>query len=114
MTDLSSLRDADAAAARTFLTTIPAEDLVAAIRATSDEDLLSLVGREEIRPVAVEVILSRLHEYAVPSGSRCSTASSGSTSSAAAGCWSGTGSSCAAARSWPAPTSAPTSRSTSS
>ena len=66
MTDLSSLRDADAAAARSFLTVIGAEDLVAAIRATSDEDLLSVVGRKEIRPVAVEVILSRLHEYAVP------------------------------------------------
>ena len=66
MTDLSSLRDADAAAARTFLTVIGAEDLVSAIRATSDEDLLSVVGREEIRPIAVEVILSRLHEYAVP------------------------------------------------
>jgi putative sterol carrier protein len=45
---------------------IPAEDLVAAIRASSDEDLVSLVGRDEIRPVAVEVILARLHEYAVP------------------------------------------------
>ena len=66
MTDLSSLRDADADAARTFLTLIGAEHLVAAIRATSDDDLLSVVGREEIRPVAVEVILSRLHEYAVP------------------------------------------------
>ena len=65
MTDLSSLRDADAAAARSFLTTIGAEELVAAIRETSDEDLLSVVGREVIRPVAVEVILSRLHEYAV-------------------------------------------------
>jgi len=66
VTDLSSLRDADADAARSFLTTIGAEELVAAIRETSDEDLLSVVGREVIRPVAVEVILSRLHEYAVP------------------------------------------------
>ena len=66
MTDLSSLRDADADAARVFLTEIGAEELVAAIRETSDEDLLSVVGREVIRPVAVEVILSRLHEYAVP------------------------------------------------
>ena len=61
MTDLSSLRDADAAAARSFLTAIGAEELVTAIRETSDEDLLSVVGREVIRPVAVEVILSRLH-----------------------------------------------------
>ncbi len=66
MTDLSSLRDADAGSARVFLTEIGAEELVAAIRETSDEDLLSVVGREVIRPVAVEVILSRLHEYAVP------------------------------------------------
>jgi putative sterol carrier protein len=65
VTDLSSLRDADTHAARTFLTDIGAEDLVAAIRATSDDDLLSVVGRDEIRPVAVDVILSRLHEYAV-------------------------------------------------
>jgi putative sterol carrier protein len=65
VTDLSSLRDADTDAARAFLTEIGAEDLVAAIRATSDDDLLSVVGRDEIRPVAVEVILSRLHEYAV-------------------------------------------------
>ena len=66
MTDLSSLRDADAGAARRSSLEIGAEELVAAIRATSDDDLLSVVGREEIRPVAVEVILARLHEYAVP------------------------------------------------
>jgi putative sterol carrier protein len=63
---LSPLRDADPEGARAYLMAIPAEDLVAAIRASSDEDLVSLVGRDEIRPVAVEVILARLHEYAVP------------------------------------------------
>jgi putative sterol carrier protein len=63
---LSPLRDADPEGARAYLVAIPAEDLVAAIRASSDEDLVSLVGRDEIRPVAVEVILARLHEYAVP------------------------------------------------
>lgn len=66
MTGLSRLRDADPEAARAFLMAIPADDLVAAIHATSDDDVVALVGRDEIRPVAVEVILRRLHEYAVP------------------------------------------------
>lgn len=66
MTGLSPLRDADPTGARAFLLEIPAEELVAAIHATSDDDLVALVGRDEIRPVAVEVILARLHEYAVP------------------------------------------------
>ena len=66
MTGLSPLRDADPDAARAFLTAIPAEELVAAIRGTSDDDLGTLLGRDEIRPVALEVILARLHEYAVP------------------------------------------------
>jgi putative sterol carrier protein len=66
VTDLSSLRDVDADGVRDVLTATGAEDLVASIRAASDDDLLALVGRHEIRPVAVEVILARLHEYAVP------------------------------------------------
>jgi len=66
VTDLSLLRDADPAAARTFLEAAPAEDLVAAIRSSSDDELLALIGSDEVRPVAVEVILGRLHEYAVP------------------------------------------------
>ncbi len=66
MRDLSSLRDVEAEAVRAFLVATPAEELVAAIRATSDDDLLALVARDEVRPVAVEVILARLHEYAVP------------------------------------------------
>ena len=79
MTDLSSLRDVDPEGIRTFLTTTGAEDLVAAIHAASDDDLFALVGRDEIRPVAVEVILARLHEYAVPERLASCTASSGST-----------------------------------
>jgi putative sterol carrier protein len=63
---LSPLRDADPVGARAYLLAIPAEDLVAAIHESSDDDLVSLVGRDEIRPVAVEVILARLHEYAIP------------------------------------------------
>ncbi len=66
MTGLSPLRDAHPDSARAFLLEVPAEDLVAAIRTSSDDDLVALVGRDEIRPVAVEVILARLHEYAVP------------------------------------------------
>lgn len=66
MTDLSLLRDADPATARALLEAAPAEDLVAAIHATSDEELLGLIGDDHVRPVVVEVILGRLHEYAVP------------------------------------------------
>ncbi|MFA6575564.1 MAG: SCP2 sterol-binding domain-containing protein [Nocardioides sp.] len=39
--------------------------LVAAVRATPDDHLLRLFGRDEIRSVAVEGILARLHEYAL-------------------------------------------------
>jgi putative sterol carrier protein len=66
VTDLALLRDADPAAVRALLEAVPAEDLVDAIRATSDDDLLDLIGGDDVRPVAVEVILGRLHEYAVP------------------------------------------------
>ncbi len=66
MSDLSPFRDADPTVARLLLETWSAEDLVAAVRAASDDDLVATLGREEIRPVAVEVILHRLHEYAVP------------------------------------------------
>ncbi|HEY3530983.1 MAG TPA: SCP2 sterol-binding domain-containing protein [Nocardioides sp.] len=67
MTDLGPLRDAGPATTRDFLESTSAEDLVAAIRAATDDDLLGVVGREEVRSVVVEVILRRLHEYAVPS-----------------------------------------------
>ena len=36
------------------------------MRATSDDELLELIGRDDIRPLAVAAIVSRLHEYAVP------------------------------------------------
>jgi putative sterol carrier protein len=64
--DLTPLRTADAAQAAAFFADADAEELVAAVVATSDEELLELVGRDEIRPVAVDGILARLHEYAVP------------------------------------------------
>ena len=66
MTDLVGLRDADEPAARAFFATVDPEGLVAAIHATPDDALLSLVGREEVRTAAVEGIIERLHEYAVP------------------------------------------------
>jgi putative sterol carrier protein len=65
VTDLSSLRDVDPVGVRAFLVTTGAEDLVDAIRDASDDDLVALVERAEVRHVAVEVILARLHEYAV-------------------------------------------------
>jgi putative sterol carrier protein len=64
--DLSSLRDAGPEEAAAFFANVDAEELVAAVSATPDELLLELIGREEIRPAAIEGILARLHEYAVP------------------------------------------------
>ena len=63
--DLTVLRTADAGAAARFFAEVDAEELVAAVAATSDDDLLDLVKRDEVRPAAVTGILSRLHEYAV-------------------------------------------------
>jgi putative sterol carrier protein len=63
--DLHALRTATPAEATAFFAEIDPEDLVAVVRATSDEDLLELVAREEVRPAAVAGILARLHEYAV-------------------------------------------------
>jgi putative sterol carrier protein len=66
VTDLDPLRQADTAQARALLEGLPAEAMVAAIRGATDDDLMATLGREEVRPVAVEVILGRLHEYALP------------------------------------------------
>jgi putative sterol carrier protein len=62
LTPLLRATPQDAAA---FFAAVDPERLVEAVRATSDEELLDLIGRDEIRAVAVEGILSRLHEYAV-------------------------------------------------
>ena len=56
MTDLALLHTADQATARAFFADSAAEDLVAAIRSTSDDELLALIGRDHIRPAAVEGI----------------------------------------------------------
>ena len=63
--DLEHLRTADADGAARFFAEVGPEDLVSAVTATSDDDLLALVGREEVRPAAVAGIVARLHEYAV-------------------------------------------------
>jgi putative sterol carrier protein len=41
-------------------------EVVEAVRATSDDHLLELIGRDDVRPLAVAAIVSRMHEYAVP------------------------------------------------
>lgn len=66
MTDLAVLRDADPARARAFFAEVGPEDLVAAIHAATDDELVALLGREEVRTPAVEGIIERLHEYAIP------------------------------------------------
>ena len=63
---LDHLRGATAADAGAFFAEADPVEVVEAVRATSDDDLLELIGRADIRPVAVAAIVSRLHEYAVP------------------------------------------------
>ncbi|MBZ5736296.1 SCP2 sterol-binding domain-containing protein [Nocardioides sp. TRM66260-LWL] len=62
---LATLRTADAAETRAFLADVPAEQLVAAVRETSDAELTAIIDRDEIRGAAVEGVLGRLHEYAL-------------------------------------------------
>ena len=64
--DLGRLREARHEEAVAFFADADAEALVAAVAATSDDVLLELIGREEVRPAAILGILRRLHEYAVP------------------------------------------------
>ena len=61
---LAPLRTATADEATTWFAESDAEALVAAIRATPDAELRTLVAREEIRVPAVRGLLSRLQEYA--------------------------------------------------
>jgi putative sterol carrier protein len=63
--ELRPLLRATAQEAVAFFVDVDPERLVEAVRATSDDELLDLIGRDEIRTAAVEGILSRLHEYAV-------------------------------------------------
>lgn len=63
--ELDHLLEATSEEAAAWFAETEAEALVAAVRATPDDHLLRLVGRDEIRSVAIEGILARLHEYAV-------------------------------------------------
>lgn len=65
-TDLGVLRTATPDEAAAFFADVTPERLVEAVTRTSDDELLELISRDGIRPVAVEGILSRLHEYAIP------------------------------------------------
>ncbi|HEU5035663.1 MAG TPA: SCP2 sterol-binding domain-containing protein [Nocardioides sp.] len=64
--DLTPLRTADADETAAFFADADPEALVAAVAATTDDALLALIGRDEVRPAAIAGILARLHEYAVP------------------------------------------------
>ena len=63
--ELTTLLRATAAEAAAFFAGVDPERLVEAVRGASDEEMLELIGRDEIRSAAVEGILSRLHEYAI-------------------------------------------------
>lgn len=65
-THLDALRHADVDEAARFFAEIDPERLVAEVAASSDADLLELIGRDEVRPAAVAGILARLHEYSLP------------------------------------------------
>lgn len=64
-TDLGQLRSATAEQANAFFAGVEPRGLVAAFRAATDDELLELLAREEIRSAAVEGILARLHEYSI-------------------------------------------------
>ena len=63
---LDHLRGAEARDAGAFFAETDPVVVVEAVRATSDEQLLELIGRDDVRPLAVAAIVSRMHEYAVP------------------------------------------------
>lgn len=66
MSTLNALQDMDRARAEAFFEAADPVELVAAVAATSDEELLAHVQRPEIRSAAVLGILARLDEFAVP------------------------------------------------
>jgi putative sterol carrier protein len=61
-----TLRSATADEAQRFFADVDPVLLVIAVNETSDAELDELIGRPEVRPAAVEGVLGRLHEYAVP------------------------------------------------
>ncbi len=62
---LDHLRGAPAEEAGAFFAESDAVEVVEAVRAASDDHLLELIGRDDVRPLAVAAIVSRMHEYAV-------------------------------------------------
>lgn len=63
---LEAVRAMDRRSAEDFFATADPVELVTAVAATDDEDLLGHVRRPEIRAAAVRGILARLDEFAVP------------------------------------------------
>ncbi len=63
---LDHLRRASADEAGAFFVEADPVEVVDAVRATSDDELLELIGRADVRSAAVAAIVSRLREYAVP------------------------------------------------
>lgn len=64
--ELESLSNAGPDVVADRLAEIEPELLVHAVWETSDDDLLAVVARDDVRPVVVRSLLARLHEYAVP------------------------------------------------
>lgn len=63
---LDHLRHASAPEAGAYFFETDPVEIVDAVRAATDEELLEPIGREDIRPLVVEGIVSRMHEYVVP------------------------------------------------
>jgi putative sterol carrier protein len=63
---LAHLRGAPAGEVGAFFAEADPVEVVEAVRSTSDDELLELIGRDDVRPLAVEALVSRMHEYAVP------------------------------------------------
>jgi putative sterol carrier protein len=63
--DLGILREASHEEAVRFFAEADPEGLVAAVAATSDDELLALVARDEVRPAAIAGVLARLDEFAI-------------------------------------------------
>jgi putative sterol carrier protein len=64
--DLGILREATHEEAVRFFAEADPEGLVAAVAATGDDELLTLVARDEVRPAAIAGVLARLDEFAIP------------------------------------------------
>jgi putative sterol carrier protein len=63
--ELDFLREADRDEAAAYFSEVDPELLVAEIAALGDEELLEILKRDQVRPAAVEGVLSRLEEFAI-------------------------------------------------